>query len=223
MQRITLIFLHGGPGFKDYLSPYFEEFKNYFTTVFYDQLQGSEVKMSDLISQLDEIVSTQTGKIILVGHSWGGVLAAEYALRFEKKISGLVLMCTGLNHKHWYDDFHAEKERLGLNDAPPAEIFLTADEREEGSVFLDKTWETFSGETFDSLEESYIRQFDLTPSLPTLSIPILNIFGEKDVRFPSKVAKTLNGVEIAGAGHFPFLRESGRRQILTALRAFKAD
>lgn len=222
--------MHGGPGFKDYLAPYFEEFKSHFNTVFYDQLQGPDIKIENLLTQLDGIISEHPGKKILVGHSWGGVLAAEYAVRNEEKLSGLVLMSTGLNHKHWFDEFHAEKSRLGLSDAPPADIFLTADEREEGSVFLDKTWETFSGETFDRLNESYIQNFDLTERLPALKIPILNIFGEKDVRFPAAVARTLSrynknmqNVEITGRGHFPFLNQQGRRHILSALQAFKAD
>lgn len=227
MTKPVLIFLHGGPGFLDYLRPFFHELNDQVTTVFYDQLQGPDVKVTDLLKQLDEIVDSHTGKKILVGHSWGGVLGALYAIRNQNKLAGLVLMNTGLNHIHWYDEFRVEKNRLGLMDAPPHEIFLTADEREAGMALLDSTWQTFSGETFDSLEESYLRTFDLTASFGTLNIPLLNIFGEKDVRFPARVAKALRNYnhrlidcEISGAGHFSFLQEVGKRKIYESLIQF---
>ena len=80
-----VIFLHGGPGFTDYLQPYFDDIFIEHECVFYDQSQGKDIKMSDLIAQLDEQVNNCSSKPILVGHSWGGVLGTEYAKQNKTK------------------------------------------------------------------------------------------------------------------------------------------
>lgn len=220
---MTFIFLHGGPGFKDYLRPFFNDLNS----IFYDQLQGDNVTLEDLIVQLDQIVDLTPGSKVLVGHSWGGVLAGEYASRFENKLSGLVIMSTGLNFKHWNDEFKEEKKRLGLENAAPEDIFLTSTELAVGRPFMDETWVGFSGETFDSLYESYIKTFDLTEKLQKLKLPILFIYGDKDVRFPVRVAESIKSIlvnitelKIENAGHFPFLKEENRKKIKSGLTAF---
>lgn len=225
-MKPNLIFIHGGPGFKDYLEPYFDTFKESFTTVFYDQIQKADMTIDELIQQLDAIVESQSGPVILLGHSWGGVLAVEYALRFQDKLSGVVIMSTGLCFKHWNDDFKKHKEELGLTHAAPEDIFLTRNERPFGIEFLNKTWEGFSGETFDYLYENYIKSFDLTSKLKDLKIPLMNIYGDEDNRFPVHVARSLqkynenmSNIEIPDAGHFPFLTERGQEIILNALRS----
>ena len=56
-------------------------------------------------------------------------------------------------------------------------------------------------------------------------IPVLNIFGEKDVRFSPRVAKTfknfndnIQDFQIPDVGHFPFLKDVGRLEIYEILR-----
>lgn len=217
--------MHGGPGFQDYLKPYFEELKNNFECIFYDQVRGPEVKIENMLSQLDDIVSSQSGKIILLGHSWGAVLATEYAGRNQSKLSGLVLISTGLSHKHWKDEYHKEVENLGLSDAGPEKIFLTPEEVEEGTAFLDSSWLTFSEETFVSINTSYLESYDITHFLKLLKIPVISIYGEKDVRFPVRVAKSfllfksdIQDFQISDAGHFPFLQKTGRVKIFKILK-----
>lgn len=220
MTKPNLIFLHGGPGFKDYLRPFFDSFQTKFHCHFYDQLQG-RVSVSDLILQLDQFIQNISGTKILVGHSWGGVLAVEYAAQFENKLSALVLMATGLSHKHWQDEFQKEIERLGLVGASPEQIYLTVDEVEEGKAFLDQIMTTFSSETFDSLDESYLQTYDVSKKLSALKLPILNVYGEKDVRFPKRITSRFSelnsrivSMEIRKAGHLFFYKEETRQLIL---------
>lgn len=224
-MKPIIIFLHGGPGFQDYLKPFFEDLNNDFECIFYDQVRGPEIKIEDMLLQLDEIVNPLSGNVILLGHSWGAVLATEYAGRNQSKLSGLVLMSTGLSDKHWKDVFYKELEDLGLEDVEPEQIFLTPDEIELGETILDKAWKTFSQETFNSIKLSYLEKYDVTPILKTLKIPVINIFGEKDVRFPARVSKTfylynndLKDYQISNVGHFPFLQSTGRKQIYKILK-----
>jgi pimeloyl-ACP methyl ester carboxylesterase len=224
-MKPTIIFLHGGPGFQDYLKPFFEELRDHFECIFYDQVRGPGIRIEDMLSQLDVIVGSATGKVILLGHSWGAILATEYAGRNQSKLAGLVLMSTGLNHQHWKDEYHKELVNLELNDAGPEQIFLTPEELKDGVAFLNSSWLTFSEETFTSINKSYLETYDVTPFLRVLKIPIINIFGEKDVRFPNRVAKSFRLIksdivdfQISNVGHFPFLQDIGKEQIFKILK-----
>lgn len=134
-------------------------------------------------------------------------------------------MSTGLCDKHWKDEYYKELEDLGLENAGPEQIFLTPEEVELGETILDKSWDTFSEETFYSIKQSYLEKYDVTPLLKLVKIPIINIYGEKDVRFPARVSKTFSSFnsgmvdfQISNAGHFPFLLSSGRMQIYKILK-----
>ncbi len=223
-MKKTIIFLHGGPGFKDYLAPYFDELASDFKMVFYDQLQGNDIKIEDLLNQLDLIVDEQNAKPILLGHSWGGVLATEYVLKNEDKLSGLVLMCTGLSSSQW-TQYQDELEVLGLEDAPAEKIFLTEDEFNIGKPFLNKVMESFSPKTFDSLAGTYLEGYDLLNQISKVKIPILNIFGSHDLRFSKNVTtkfkeynSNINNIEISNTGHFPFLSSGARTKLMNSLR-----
>ncbi len=216
----TLIFLHGGPGFKDYLKPYFTQLEKKFNCIFYDQIRGPKVTIDAQIGELHSLVLKSSQQVILIGHSWGGVLATKYASEHEDKLAGLVLMSTRLNASQWRDEFRAELKNLGLEDASPEEIFLTPAELEVGKPVLDATGESFSEETFDNIFSTYLSNYDLTKEFQNLQIPVLNIFGEKDVRFPKRVAKSLQNLkrdvtelELANTGHFPFLLIENREKI----------
>lgn len=224
-MKKTIIFLHGGPGLKDYLKPYFSDLNSYFNCIFYDQIQGSKILLQDQLNELDQKVLSLSGDVYLVGHSWGGVLAANYVIRYPNKIKALVLMCTGLNFEVWTKAFHEELKKLGLEEATPEDIFLSAYEKEIGKSFLDNSWNGFSEETFDHLFKTYLEIYNIEKEFAELQIPIINIFAEKDVRFPAKIARTIadlnsnvKNFEISKAGHFPFLLPENREQVFNILK-----
>ena len=222
-----VIFLHGGPGFTDYLQPYFENMFKEHECTFYDQLQGNDIKMDNLIGQLDELVDSFSSRPILVGHSWGGVLGAEYAKQNKGKLLGLVLMSTGLDYKQWtlYND---ELEQKGLSDISREELFFVRDELVSGKEMFDHdSWSGFSEETFESIFEDYLKTYNLLESLNDLHIPILNIYGENDLRFSKNVTTTfkkynekIEDLEVENSGHFPFLLEINRNKILSKINSF---
>jgi pimeloyl-ACP methyl ester carboxylesterase len=227
MINQNIIFLHGGPGFSNYLEPFFKNLDQSVNAVFYDQIKGETVTIEGLVDQLDSYVNSLEGPIYIVGHSWGATLGLEYVTRFQEKISGFVLMSSGLNFNHWKIEFDLEKERLGLTSASPEMIFLAEQERADWCGFLDGMWDTFSEETFHSLYAGYISSHDLTDKFSKLKLPILSISGSEDVRFCPRIAKSLvtynpkvEHFEVAGAGHFPFLLESHRRIVLDKISNF---
>lgn len=103
--RIKLLLLHGGPGATH---EYFEAFDSFLPGAgieyyYYDQLgsarsdQPDDPRLLDVDRYVDEVeqVSQALGlgrdDFYLLGHSWGGILAIEYALRHQDQLKGLVI------------------------------------------------------------------------------------------------------------------------------------
>jgi len=103
--RIKLLLLHGGPGCTH---EYFEAFDSYLPQAgieyyYYDQLgshrssQPDEpelwetARFVDEVEQVRQALNLDAGNFFLLGHSWGGILAIEYALRHQQHLKGLVI------------------------------------------------------------------------------------------------------------------------------------
>jgi proline iminopeptidase len=100
-----LVLLHGGPDFDhSYLLPDMDRLADSFRLIYYDQrgrgrsavnVQPEEVTLGSEIEDLEslrEYFRLETAA--LLGHSWGGLLALEYALRHPERVSHLILMNT---------------------------------------------------------------------------------------------------------------------------------
>jgi len=99
----SVIVLHGGPDFDHtYLLPDLDHVKDMLRLIYYDQRgrgrSAENVKPEDvsLMSDLDDLDRVRQhfglNSVVLLGHSWGTVLALEYALRYPTRVSRLVLM-----------------------------------------------------------------------------------------------------------------------------------
>jgi len=102
-QGQPLIVLHGGPDFDHgYLLPDLDRLKDRFRLIYYDQrgrgrsadgVRPEEVTLSSDIDDIDKVREhARLESTALLGHSWGTVLALEYALRYPNRVSHLVLM-----------------------------------------------------------------------------------------------------------------------------------
>jgi proline iminopeptidase len=99
----NILLLHGGPGFShDYLQC-FADFlpKAGLGFYFYDQLgcgrsgHPNDDKLWTVARYTDEVEAVRKGlgleNFTLYGHSWGGMLAIEYALKYPQHLSKLVI------------------------------------------------------------------------------------------------------------------------------------
>ncbi|HEX6030955.1 MAG TPA: alpha/beta fold hydrolase [Tepidiformaceae bacterium] len=102
-QGRPAIVLHGGPDFDHgYLLPELDRLSDAFRLIYYDQRgrgrSAENVRPEDvtLASDLDDIdrvrLHYKLEASVLLGHSWGAVLALEYALRHPSRVSHLILM-----------------------------------------------------------------------------------------------------------------------------------
>jgi proline iminopeptidase len=98
-----IIVLHGGPDFDHgYLLPDLDRLADGFRLIYYDQrgrgrsadhVQPEEVTLTSDVDDLDEVRQHfQLESPALLGHSWGAVLALEYALRHPTRVSQIILM-----------------------------------------------------------------------------------------------------------------------------------
>lgn len=100
---VKVLLLHGGPGFcHDYLEA-MESFlpQAGIEMIYYDQLgcgnsdHPDDPALWNLPRYLQELEEVRAGlgldKFVLYGHSWGGMLAIEYALQHQARLRGLVV------------------------------------------------------------------------------------------------------------------------------------
>jgi proline iminopeptidase len=100
---IKVLLLHGGPGFSH---EYLEAMESFLPQAgiemyYYDQLgcnnsdQPSDTSLWTLPRYLQEVEEVRRGlgleNFVLYGHSWGGILAMEYALHYQQHLRGLVI------------------------------------------------------------------------------------------------------------------------------------
>ena len=103
--KIKLLLLNGGPGATH---EYFECFENFLPAegieiIYYDQLgcgnseNPNDVALWDLgryveeVEQVRKALNLDATNFYLLGHSWGGILAMEYALKYQHNMKGLII------------------------------------------------------------------------------------------------------------------------------------
>lgn len=102
----TIVVLHGGPGMTmDYLIPDLAPLRARYTLVAYDQrgsgrstapLDTGHISLAKHLSDID-LIRRRVGmsRLTILGHSWGGKLAAIYAARHPDRVRRLILLDPG--------------------------------------------------------------------------------------------------------------------------------
>lgn len=147
-----IICLHGGPGndYRNLLNC--KELANYgYRVVFYDQrgsglserfskasytnlgIEALDLMYNELGGVIQHYRTSPTQKVILLGHSWGGILATGYVAKHPKEIQGLVVCEPG--GLKWEDikTYNENSRTFNLleelfNDAMYSDQFITGDE-----------------------------------------------------------------------------------------------
>lgn len=100
-----IIVIHGGPGLsQDYLLPQMAKLAQTNLVIFYDQrgcglsigaINADSIQIKTFVDDL-EAIRTSFGykKVTILGHSWGGFLAMQYAITHPESIQKLILLNT---------------------------------------------------------------------------------------------------------------------------------
>ncbi len=103
--KIKVLLLHGGPGCTH---EYFESFESFLPQqgiefIYYDQLgsaysdQPTDTSLWVLPRFVEEVEQVRVAlglnkdNFYLLGHSWGGILAMQYALKYQDHLKGLII------------------------------------------------------------------------------------------------------------------------------------
>jgi proline iminopeptidase len=140
-----LIVLHGGPDFDhSYLLPELDRLSSSFRLIYYDQrgrgLSGGNVQPEQvsLASEMEDLEALRTffelEKAAILGHSWGAVLALEYATRFPQRVSHLVLMNPAPASHADYEDFQQERSQTTPGDLEKMQALSTTEDYLAGEL-----------------------------------------------------------------------------------------
>ena len=150
--RIKLLLLHGGPGFPH---EYFEAFDDYLPSegieyIYYDQLgsyYSDQPEMTDEmlalprfvdeVEQVRRALDLDRDNFYLLGQSWGGLLAIEYALKYQDHLKALVIsnMMASIPQ---YNDYAANVLMPAMDQKVLAEVKqLEADGKYEDPRYLE--------------------------------------------------------------------------------------
>src|SRR5207302_726331 len=102
----AVIVPHGGPDFdQSYLLPEMDRLSDSYRLIYYDQrgrgksannVRPEDVTLASDVADLEKVRQFfHLESAALLGHSWGTVIALEYALKYPQRISHLILMNPG--------------------------------------------------------------------------------------------------------------------------------
>lgn len=247
MEKKPVLFaVHGGPGsdhsdFKPWLTPLSEHMQ----IVYLDQRSNGQSDRVDLatctLDQLaDDIEALRQylglGKIAVLGHSFGGMVAQVYATRYPESLEKLVLVCTAPSWNFYaaaldYASVNATAEQLKVIP----EMFEGRIEDEAHSY---RWWDVCYDLYFHVLDEEVMREtgnrpigslevanytfknllplYDVRPQLTSLPVETLVIGARYDWITPVSQAEEMHSlipnsklVLFEHSGHMPFIEEHG--------------
>ena len=142
-----LVVVHGGPGADHtYFLPYLLPLARTHRLVFIDERgSGNSQRLQDVslytVENMVEDVEAvrqalNLGKISLLGHSYGGVLAQAYALKYQQNLSHLILNSTFPSTRQMNEVLAREKSQM-----PPAKLARLNQLEQAGLYGKGESWE----------------------------------------------------------------------------------
>ena len=211
-NKTILVFLHGSPGQISNWKYLINLFKNEYRVIAYDQRgyglsdKPLFVSMNDYINDLKKLLNKlglNEGDIVLIGHSFGGMVAQEYAARYN--IKGVVLIGSLTKLKPdlidwiiWYlppflwrkilftENFLTRKvyRNLFFSKSTPDHVFYEFLNDNKGYL------ESSPPHMFRYLK--YFREYDATETLRRITCPALIIVGKDDKVTPPSESKKIH-------------------------------
>ena len=215
-----IILLHGGPGLdQTYLLPQMLELAKNYQVVLYDQrgsgksitgeLSAKVINVPQFVEDL-EAIRKHLGqeKFILMGHSWGGFLAMQYAIAHPNHLSSLILLnsgpATSLGRKAFFTELtrkispiqsklDAIQAQKNFKEGDPDTIaeffrilfsayFYHPSQVQELSLHFTTENSLSVFKIVNIFNETYFaKDYDLTAELKKLKFPTLIIAGSEDV------------------------------------------
>lgn len=228
--------MHGGLGLDHhYMHPFLDRLGDELQLVYYDHRgngrsgrPGTETLTHAQLAADADALAEHLGvnQVTVLGHSYGGVIALELALRHPERVSGLILMDTASNLQYG-SEILENARRKGATDAMMA--VLQGDSATDDATFarqlrtiLPLYFHRFDAQVADDLMKDCVLSADgivppaetaaynVLPRLGEIAVPTLIVVGDDDFICPPSQARLLHGgirgsrLEILEAcGHLP--------------------
>ena len=254
----AMMILHGGLGFDHtYFRPFLDPLAEQGKVVYVDHRGHGRsgrppvetLTHERLAADVEELrAKLGLGKMILVGHSYGGFIALEYALRYQDQLAGLVLLCTApaLDYGDVIMDNakkRATPEQLAAVDQVFANTVRTDEELRavwmailplyfvkfdpKLAAELDRVG-SYSGAYHHRAFADLVPSYNVLPRLGEIRVPTLIISGRQDWITPvaqggERLQRGIRGSELVvfeRSGHYPFIEE--QPAFLAAMRRWMA-
>lgn len=142
-----LVIVHGGPGADHtYFLPWLLPLARTHRLIFIDErgsgrsqrLQDvSQYTVENMVEDVESVrVALHLGPIALLGHSYGGVLAQAYALKYQQHLSALILNSTFPSTRQMNEVLAREKAQM-----PPAQLARLNQLEQAGLFGKGQAWE----------------------------------------------------------------------------------
>lgn len=213
-----IIVVHGGPGMAhNYLVPKFKRLAKNYKLILYDQracgkTNGEEypeqITMNNLVKDLDELkIVFGINKMNLIGQSFGGLIALNYAIKYQNNLNNLVILESAPASSEYESEFEntimerltkkekvkqlrlkKSKEFKNLNPETHVKYYLSLFK----AYFYDKSYHKklnfnyFTKEMLkknaisDPMFDKYIENYDIYDKLKNITCPTLIIHGKYD-------------------------------------------
>ncbi len=223
-----IVILHGGPGLDHtYLLPQMAQLAADYQLIFYDQrasgrssgrADATSITIDNFVEDLEGLrQALQLEQINLMGHSWGGLLAMFYAIRYPQHLNALILVGSAGASWEFRPAFSAslqgrmtEDDRLALNRLQASEGFRKSRPEAMNAFFRalfrpyfydrslsDQLTLQLNEQTamnnlaVNSLMWSYLGNYDLHAELSVIDRPTLIVHGADDP-IPAEFARKIH-------------------------------
>ena len=233
--------MHGGLGLDHtHLHPWLDPLGDRLRLVFYDHRGNGRSERTEPATLTFEQFSADAealrqqlglGTVVLLGHSYGGFIALDYALRYPDSISRLILISTAPAVDYW-PEIRENMRRRGAT-AEMIESFESGNWNEDADLEAhvklvghlnfapaneglaqDVLRETIYSAYARSAAFALLQTYDVEPRLGEISVPTLIVVGREDVFTPMSQAERLHRaiagselVVIDQAGHFNYVEQ----------------
>lgn len=189
-----LVIVHGGPVLEHgYLLPHLKPLSDSYELIFFDQrlsgrsavdVDSSAVTMQNFTDDIEALrESLNLGKIHLMGHSWGGLLAMKYAVKYPQNLNKVVLSNTMPGSAELW-----QQEEIEL-----AKRTTSSDRRAREKV---RNSEWYKSDNPDAIEEllllSFQNQFHDTTYVDSLNFYIPDDYTKRSLLFGNLMPELQN-------------------------------
>jgi proline iminopeptidase len=247
-QGVPMMMMHGGPGLDHtYFLPWFDALCSHMELIYYDHRGNGLSERPDNLSGIShdtwvedaDALRAHLGheRIILFGHSYGGGLALEYALKHGDRLAGLVLCCTAPAFDY-LDIFLESARSKGTPEQLSALASVLSGTLQEDADWQ-KMWMTYLPLYFKEYDPAVgaamdektvysaaaqnhanvhcLPSFNTVGQLGKIETPTLVISGREDwITPPAQAGERIHAglprseaVVFEQSGHFPFIEETG--------------